>query len=236
MPLDNSRYNEYRTSEVRKNQEDSMIDIRKSEERGHANHGWLDSHFTFSFADYFDPEHVQFRTLRVLNDDRIAGEAGFGEHPHRDMEIVTYVLDGALQHRDSMGNGSVIAPGDVQDMSAGTGVRHSEFNNSATRPVHFVQIWILPAAEGLAPRYDQKRFDDSQKAGRLCLICSGSPRVRASPSARCACCRRARRTTRPSATGFSRTSNERPSDSRDWRAHCSRSRARTHDGPSRRAP
>jgi redox-sensitive bicupin YhaK (pirin superfamily) len=160
-----------------------MMDILKSEERGHANHGWLDSHFTFSFADYFDPEQVQFRTLRVMNDDRIAGGGGFPKHPHRDMEIVTYVLEGALEHKDSMGNGSVIKPGDVQYLSAGTGVAHSECNASKTEPVHMYQIWMLPEKQGLKPTYDQKTFSDAEKRGKLRLVASpdgrdGSVRIR----------------------------------------------------------
>jgi len=160
-----------------------MIDIRKSDERGHANHGWLDTRFTFSFADYYDPQHVQFRTLRVMNDDRVAGGRGFPTHPHRDMEIVTYVLEGALTHKDSMGNGSTIRPGDVQYMSAGTGVAHSEFNASATEPVHLYQIWMFPDKTGYQPRYDQKNFSQDEKRGKLLLLASpdgreGSVRIR----------------------------------------------------------
>ena len=160
-----------------------MITIRRSDERGRANHGWLDTRFSFSFADYFDPEHVQFRTLRVMNDDRVAGGGGFPMHPHRDMEIVTYVLEGALEHRDSMGNGSVIKPGDIQYMSAGTGVTHSEFNASKTNPVHLYQIWMMPEKRGLKPAYDQKNFTEAEKRGKLRLIASpdgreGSVKIR----------------------------------------------------------
>jgi redox-sensitive bicupin YhaK (pirin superfamily) len=160
-----------------------MIEIRKSAERGHADHGWLNTRFTFSFADYYDPKHEQFRTLRVMNDDRVAGGGGFPRHPHRDMEIVTYVLEGALQHKDSMGNGSVIRPGDVQYMSAGTGVAHSEFNASQKDPVHLYQIWMFPDKKGHQPAYDQKHFDDAEKRGKLRLVASpdgrdGSVKIR----------------------------------------------------------
>ena len=149
-----------------------MIQIRKSAERGHANHGWLDTYFTFSFADYFDATYVQFRTLRVMNDDRVAAGGGFPMHPHRDMEIVTYVLEGALEHRDSLGNGSLIKPGDVQYMSAGTGVTHSEFNASQTEPVHLYQIWMFPQKQGLKPAYGQKNFSETEKRGKLRLLVS----------------------------------------------------------------
>jgi redox-sensitive bicupin YhaK (pirin superfamily) len=153
-----------------------MIQIHKSSDRGHADHGWLDSRFSFSFADYFDPQHVQFRTLRVMNDDRIAGGGGFPTHPHRDMEIVTYVLKGALEHKDSMGNGSVIRPGDVQYMSAGTGVAHSEFNASDKETVHLYQIWMFPDKKNYAPAYDQKHFSEDEKRGRLRLVVSSDGR------------------------------------------------------------
>jgi len=149
-----------------------MIHIHKSSDRGHANHGWLDSRFSFSFAEYYDPAHVHFRTLRVMNDDRIAGGGGFPTHPHRDMEIVTYVLEGALAHKDSMGNGSVIRPGDVQYMSAGTGVAHSEFNASETEAAHLYQIWMFPDKKNYAPTYDQKHFSEADKRGKLRLVVS----------------------------------------------------------------
>ena len=150
--------------------------IRKADDRGHANHGWLDSHHTFSFADYHDPAQMGFRTLRVINEDRVQAAAGFPTHPHRDMEIVTYVLDGAIAHKDSMGNGTVINPGDVQRMSAGTGVVHSEFNASKTDPLHFFQIWVLPNKHGLAPSYEQKHFEPQDKSGRLRLVGSSDGR------------------------------------------------------------
>jgi redox-sensitive bicupin YhaK (pirin superfamily) len=150
----------------------SMISLRPAAARGHADHGWLDSHHTFSFAEYYDAKHMGFRALRVINDDRVAAGRGFGMHPHRDMEIVSYVLEGALQHRDSLGTGSIMRANDVQKMSAGTGVTHSEFNASQSDPVHFLQIWLSPTQRGLTPSYEQKAFCAADKRARLALVAS----------------------------------------------------------------
>jgi len=151
---------------------EKMIKIRKSHDRGHANHGWLDSYHSFSFAEYYDPAHMHFSVLRVINEDVVAGGTGFGMHPHRDMEIITYILSGELRHQDSMGNGSVIGVGDVQRMTAGTGVRHSELNASLETATHLLQIWIHPAQINLTPSYEEKHFTTAQKENRWCLIVS----------------------------------------------------------------
>jgi redox-sensitive bicupin YhaK (pirin superfamily) len=152
--------------------ETTMIRIRRSADRGHFDHGWLDTHHTFSFSQYYDPQHMGFRSLRVINEDWIAPGQGFGTHGHRDMEIVTYVLEGALAHRDSLGSGGVLSPGELQRMTAGTGITHSEFNSSEAEPVHLYQIWLLPEREGLKPSYEQKAFPEAERRNRLRLVAS----------------------------------------------------------------
>ena len=153
-----------------------MITVRKSEARGHANHGWLDSYHTFSFASYYDPNYMNFRALRVINEDVVSPGKGFGTHGHSDMEIITYVLEGALEHKDSLGTGAVIKPGEVQRMTAGTGIQHSEFNNSQTDPVHLLQIWLLPDTKGLSPSYEQRDFPLAERRGKLRLVAARDAR------------------------------------------------------------
>jgi hypothetical protein len=153
-----------------------MITVRKSEARGHANHGWLDSYHTFSFAGYYDPNYMNFRALRVINEDVVSPGKGFGTHGHSDMEIITYVLEGALEHKDSLGTGAVIKPGEVQRMTAGTGIQHSEFNHSQTDPVHLLQIWLLPDTKGLSPSYEQRDFPLAERRGKLRLVAARDAR------------------------------------------------------------
>src|SRR5271163_1094586 len=147
-----------------------MLTLRTSADRGHANHGWLDSNFSFSFADYYNPKRMGFRSLRVINEDTVAPQMGFGKHPHRDMEILSYVLEGAVKHEDSMGSSEILRPGELQHMSAGSGVRHSEMNPSATEPFHMLQIWLLPNESGIAPKYEQKRFKVQSEPNQLHLL------------------------------------------------------------------
>ena len=164
-----------------------MLQVRRSEERGHANHGWLDTYHTFSFADYYDPKFIGFRSLRVLNEDRVAPGAGFGMHGHRDMEILTYVLEGSLAHQDSMGHRQALGPNEIQHMSAGTGVRHSEFNASKSDRLHFFQIWIEPATIGTKPSYEQIRFDPEEKKNKLKLLAGPMSTNGASGQPGCTC-------------------------------------------------
>jgi quercetin 2,3-dioxygenase len=153
-----------------------MLTVRRSKDRGHANHGWLNSNFSFSFADFYDPAHMGFRALRVINEDVVAPQTGFGKHPHRDMEILSYVLSGAVEHQDSMGSSEILRPGELQHMSAGSGVRHSEMNPSATEPFHMLQIWLMPNEMGVTPRYEQKRFRVQEEPNQFHLLASSDGR------------------------------------------------------------
>jgi quercetin 2,3-dioxygenase len=153
-----------------------MINLRKANQRGHFDHGWLNTYHTFSFASYYDPDHMGFRSLRVMNEDRVKPGMGFGMHGHQDMEILTYVLEGGLAHKDSLGNGEVLRPGELQRMSAGTGIRHSEFNPSKDEPVHFYQIWMLPETDGLTPSYEQREFSEAERSGKLRLVAAKDPK------------------------------------------------------------